>query len=236
MRFFATRSADCRLPIVAQTLSAHEYLEAIYEMAEEGLPTRQARVAEWLDVTPASVSEAVKRLARRGLVETGEDRRLRFTDEGERQARALVRRHRLAERFLVEVVGLPWHLAHEEATNWGRVISDRVEERLVELLDDPATCVHGNPIPGSSHPVDQSALRPLHETATGTRARLERLTEDLELDLDVMRFFEESGLMPDAEIRVLAVAPDGTMTLEVGGEKVGLGSHLADNLWVRALD
>jgi len=136
----------------------------------------------------------------------------------------------------VEVVGLPWHLAHEEATNWGRVISDRVEERLVELLDDPATCVHGNPIPGSSHPVDQSALRPLHETATGTRARLERLTEDLELDLDVMRFFEESGLMPDAEIRVLAVAPDGTMTLEVGGEKVGLGSHLADNLWVRALD
>lgn len=216
-------------------LSAHEYLEAIYEMAEEGIPTKQARLAEWLDVTPASVSEAVKRLTRRGLVETGEGRRLRFTEEGERAARALVRRHRLAERFLVEVIGLPWHLAHAEATEWGRVISERVEERIVTMLDDPATCVHGNPIPGSSHTVDHGELRPLHEVDPGLRVRLERLTEDLELDLDVMRFFEDSGLMPGAEIAVVATAPDGTMTLEVRGEKVGLGAHLADNLWVREL-
>ena len=202
-------------------------------MAEEGLPTQQARIAEWLDVTPASVSEAVKRLTKRGLVETGEGRRLRFTPEGEEVARALVRRHRLAERFLVEVIGLPWHLAHEEATEWGRVISERVEERVVQMLDDPGTCVHGNPIPGSSHAVDQSDLRPLHEVPPGERVRLERLTEDLELDLDVMRFFEDGGLMPGAEIDVLAIAPDGTMTLEVRGEKVGLGAHLADNLWVR---
>jgi DtxR family Mn-dependent transcriptional regulator len=131
------------------------------------------------------------------------------------------------------VIGLPWHLAHEEATEWGRVVSERVEERIVEMLDDPGTCVHGNPIPGSSHAVDQSDLRPLHQVPPGERVRLERLTEDLELDLDVMRFFEDGGLMPGAEIDVLAVAPDGTMTLEVRGEKVGLGAHLADNLWVR---
>jgi len=166
-------------------------------------------------------------------VETGGDRRLRFTAEGKRVAEALVRRHRLAERFLVEVIGLPWHLSHEEATAWGPAISERVEGRLVEMLRDPATCVHGNPIPGSGRPVDQSGLRPLHELGPGTRATLERLTEDLELELDVMRYFEESGLMPGAGIRVLSVAPDGTMTLEVAGEKVGLGSHLADNLWVR---
>ena len=211
----------------------HEYLEALYEMDEEGIPTQQARLAEWLDVSPASVSEAVKRLAQRDLVETGHDRRIRFTGQGERLARALVRRHRLAERFLVEVVGLPWHLAHEEATEWGRVISDRVEERLVEILNDPPTCVHGNPIPGSSHPVDQSDLRPLDRIEAGGRVRLERLTEDLELNLDVMRFFERSGLMPGADIAVLSVAPDGTMTLEISGEKIGLGAHLADNLWVR---
>src|SRR5688572_5686471 len=107
-------------------------------MAEEGIPTQQARLAEWLDVTPASVSEAVKRLARRGLVETGADRRLRFTAEGTRVAEALVRRHRLAERFLVEVIGLPWHLAHQEATTWGPAISERVEPRLIETLRDPA--------------------------------------------------------------------------------------------------
>ena len=211
----------------------HEYLEALYEMDEEGIPTQQARLAEWLDVSPASVSEAVKRLGQRDLVKTGDDRRIRFTGGGERLARALVRRHRLAERFLVEVVGLPWHLAHEEATEWGRVISDRVEERLVDILGDPPTCVHGNPIPGTAHPVDQSDLKPLDRVEPGGRVRLERLTEDLELDLDVMRFFERSGLMPGADITVLSMAPDGTMTLEVGGEKVGLGAHLADNLWVR---
>jgi DtxR family transcriptional regulator, Mn-dependent transcriptional regulator len=112
-------------------------------------------------------------------------------------------------------------------------VSDRVEERMVELLDDPGTCVHGNPIPGSSHAVDQRDLTPLHEVPPGEAVVLERLTEDLELDLDVMRFFEDGGLMPGASIRVLAMAPDGTMTLEVAGEKVGLGAHLADNLWVR---
>ena len=220
---------------MSTALSAHEYLEALYEMAEEGLPTQQARLAEWLDVTPASVSEAVKRLSRRGLVEVGERRRLLFTPDGERLAETLVRRHRLAERFLVEIVGLSWHLAHEEATEWGRVISDRVEQRMVELLGDPATCVHGNPIPGSGRRVDHSDLIPLHEVAPGNTVQLERLTEDLELDLDVMRFFEDAGLMPGAAIGVLAVAPDGTMTLEVSGEKVGLGAHLADNLWVRPL-
>ncbi len=218
---------------MASPLSAHEYLEALYEMAEEGIPTQQARLAEWLDVTPASVSEAIKRLSKRGLVETGEGRRLRFTREGKREAETLVRRHRLAERFLVEVVGLPWHLAHEEATDWGRIVSDRVEERMVSILGDPGTCVHGNPIPGSRNLVDQRDLRPLHEVTPGEEVRLERLTEDLELDLDVMRFFEDGGLMPGASIRVLAVAPDGTMTLEVAGEKVGLGAHLSDNLWVR---
>jgi DtxR family transcriptional regulator, Mn-dependent transcriptional regulator len=215
-------------------LTAQDYLEAIYEMDEEGIATQQARVAEWLGVTAASVSEAVKRLTAKGLVEVGDERRLRFTRAGRRAARTLVRRHRLAERFLVEVIGLRWHLAHEEATNWGHVISEDVEERLVEILGDPGSCVHGNPIPGSKNEARVDDLRPLHDVDAGDRVRLERLTEDLELDLSVMRYFEESGLMPGAEITVLGTAPDGTMTLEVAGEKVGLGGHLADNLWVRA--
>jgi DtxR family transcriptional regulator, Mn-dependent transcriptional regulator len=215
-------------------LTAQDYLEAIYEMDEEGIATQQARVAEWLGVTAASVSEAVKRLTAKGLVEVGDERRLRFTRAGRRAARTLVRRHRLAERFLVEVIGLRWHLAHEEATNWGHVISEEVEERLVEILGDPGSCVHGNPIPGSKNEARVDDLRPLHDVDAGDRVRLERLTEDLELDLSVMRYFEESGLMPGAEITVLGTAPDGTMTLEVAGEKVGLGGHLADNLWVRA--
>jgi DtxR family Mn-dependent transcriptional regulator len=114
------------------------------------------------------------------------------------------------------------------------VISDTVEERIVALLDDPGTCVHGNPIPGSRNAPDQRALRPLNTMVPGNRVRLERLTEDLELDLSIMKFFEQSGLMPGADIEVLAVAPDGTMTVEVRGERVGVGSHLTDNLWVQA--
>lgn len=217
------------------TSHQEDYLEAIFEMAEEGIPTQQAKIAQWLDVSAASVSEAVKRLAQRGLISTGTDRRLELTSEGQALAEVLVRRHRLAERFLVEVVGLPWYRAHEEATAWGRTISEQVEERFIEILDDPATCVHGNPIPGSKHAVDHADLRPLQEVEPGARVRLERLTEDLELDLEVMRFLEESGLMPGAAITLLAAGPDGTLTLEVGGEKVALGPELADNLWTRAV-
>lgn len=215
------------------TASTHqEYLEALYEMREEGIPTQQARLAEWLGVTPSSVSEAIKRLRAHGLIEEGTQRHLEFTDAGHAAAVTLVRRHRLAERFLVEVVGLPWHLAHEEATEWGHVISEQVEQRFVAVLGDPPTCVHGNLIPGSANAPGDRHLVPLEQVEPGSSVRLERLTEDLELDLDVMRFFEDNGLMPGAEIRVLAAAPDGTLTLEVAGEKVGLGAHLADNLWV----
>jgi DtxR family Mn-dependent transcriptional regulator len=211
---------------------SQDYLAAVYEMAEEGIPTVQAAVARWMGVTPASVSEAVKRLRRDGLI-TLRGRELRFTRAGEAAATSIVRRHRLAERFLINVVGLPWHKAHEEAEAWEKVISDDVEERIVSLLDDPGTCPHGNPIPGSKHAVDHSKLEPLKARRPGDRVVLERLTEDLELDLGVMRYFEDNGLMPGADIMVADVAPDGTQTLEVAGRRVGLGAELTDNLWVR---
>jgi DtxR family Mn-dependent transcriptional regulator len=213
-------------------LSAQDYLAAIYEMAEEDIPTVQAGIARWVGVSPASVSEAVKRLRRDGLVRN-EGRELVFTARGKTAARRLVRRHRLAERFLIDVIGLPWHRAHEEAGAWERAISDEVEDRIAATLDDPATCPHGNPIPGSKHTVDLSGLRPLNAFGPGERVVLERLTEDLELDLGVMRYFEETGLMPGAAIEVSSVAPDGTMTLDVRGRRAGLGAELTDNLWVR---
>jgi DtxR family transcriptional regulator, iron-dependent repressor len=214
-------------------LSARDYVAAIYEMAEENIPTLQANVARWTGVSPASVSEATQRLRRDGLIErTG--RELTFTTAGRKLAEKLVRRHRLAERFLIEVIGLPWHLAHEEAGDWERAISDLVEGRIVDILHDPATCPHGNPIPGSRRRVDHSGLKPLKAFGPGDRVVLERLTEDLELHLDVMRYFEENGLMPGASIVVSKVAPDGTMTVRVDGKQAGLGAELTDNLWVRA--
>lgn len=212
---------------------AGEYLEALFEMAEEDIPPIQARLAEWTGVSRATVSESVKRLVADGLLKV-DGRTLRFTATGDRLARERVRRHRLAEHFLIRIIGLPWHKAHEQAQAWERVISAEVAERMTELLDDPATCPHGNPIPGSRHAVDHTRLVPLKDVATGGRVVLRRLTEDLELQLDVMRFFEDSGLMPGAKIRVRSVGPDGTMALEVGGSAVALGAHLSDNLWVES--
>jgi DtxR family transcriptional regulator, Mn-dependent transcriptional regulator len=212
--------------------ASQDYLAAIFEMAEEGIPTVQAGIARWMGISPASVSEAVKRLRQDGLVE-GRGRELALTSRGRYLAEKVVRRHRLAERFLIDILGLAWHKAHEEAQAWEHAISDDVESRIVAILRDPATCPHGNPIPGAEHPVDHSGLQPLKAHPPGARVVLERLTEDLELDLGVMRYFEEHGLMPGAEIEVVGVAPDGTMTLQVQEGRMGLGAELTDNLWVR---
>jgi DtxR family transcriptional regulator, Mn-dependent transcriptional regulator len=208
-----------------------DYLEALYELEEEGFPPVQAEIARWMGVSRASVSEHVKRLTSDGLL-AADGRTLRFTDAGRDMAISLVRRHRLAEHLLIDMIGLPWHEAHHEAERWERVISAEVESRLVEILGDPGACPHGNPIPGSSHEVDVSSLVALTDVEPGTDATLRRLTEDLELELDVMRFLEGSGLMPGAAVRVEGVGPDGTMSLRVAGERVALGAHLADNLWV----
>ena len=211
------------------------YLEALYELDEEGFPPVQAEVARWMGVSRASVSEHVKRLVADGLLtQTGRD--LGFTDAGHRAAVTLVRRHRLAEHLLIDVIGLPWHQAHQEAERWEPVISAAVEERLVDILGDPGACPHGNPIPGSANEVDVDELVALKDVAPGSTVVLRRLTEDLELELDVMRFLEESRLMPGAKIRVVALSPDGTMSLEADGAPSALGAHLADNVWVEATE
>lgn len=210
-----------------------DYLEALYEIEEEGFPMVQAEISRWMGVSRPSVSEHVKRLIGDGLL-TADGRTLAFTDDGRRVAIALVRRHRLAEHLLIDVIGLPWHQAHQEAEVWERVISAQVEERLVEILGDPGACPHGNPIPGSSHEVDVTSLVALKDVESGTTVTLRRLTEDLELELAVMRFLEESGLMPGASVAVDGVGPDGSMSLTVQARSVALGAELADNLWVEA--
>lgn len=208
-----------------------DYLEALYEILEERLPPVQAELARWMGASRASVSEHVKRLVTDGLV-TVDGRTLGFTKEGRAAAITLVRRHRLAEHLLIDIIGIPWHLAHEEAERWERVISDPIERRLVELLGDPGACPHGNPIPGSANEIDPTGLRQLTGLASGDRAVLRRLTEDLELELPVMKFLEESGLMPGATLRVDGVGPDGSMSVAVARRTVALGANLADNLWV----
>ena len=209
---------------------AQEYLEAIFEMEEEGGRIPQARIAKRLGVSAPAVSEQVRRLVRAGLVSV-EDRDISLTEHGREVATPLVRRHRLAERLLVDILEIPWHRAHEEAHAWEHVISPEVEERILTKTG-ATTCPHGNPIPGLQPPYDRSRLVTLGELKVGEWGMLSLLTEDVELVTDVLAYFEEKHLMPGASIEVTGIGPDGTLTLKVDGIGASLGPDLADNLWV----
>ena len=205
-----------------------EYLEAIYELEEEGIQVIQARLAEHLGHSPPSVSEMVRRLRAEGWVERG--RALRLTAKGRQRAVSVVRKHRLAERLLTDVIGLAWHKTHMEACRWEHVISDEVEERLVALLGNPPTCPHGNPIPGAGPERDD--LSALAESQPGDQVTLERVTEQVEVDLDALIYLDDHGFIPGAAAEVRSRAPDGTLTLDLAEGSIALGPALASQLYV----
>ncbi len=161
--------------------TTEEYLEAILEIEEEGTVPIRARLVERLGLSAPAVSETVNRLVDHGYAELLDDRSLRLTDKGRAVATSIVRRHRLAERLLVDVIGLEWEKVHKEADRWEHAISAEVEEKLVLLLGDPATCPHGNPIPGSRHTVEGPASVPLTQIAPGPVV-VRRISEKVEID------------------------------------------------------
>src|SRR5918994_1939646 len=150
-----------------------EYCEAVFELAEDDVDVIQARIAERLGVSRPAVSEMIKRMEQEGLVDV--DRQILLTHRGRALAEQVVRRHRLAERLLTDVLGLSWADAHKEAGKWEHVISDPVERAINRLLDNPTTCPHGNPIPGSSYAPPQ-AVR-LASRAVGARLPGPRIPE-----------------------------------------------------------
>lgn len=208
-----------------------DYLEAIYELIEEGVRVQQIRIADRLGVSRATVSEQVSKLTRAGLVAV-DQREITLTAAGHAEAEDAVRKHRMAERFLIDVLKLPWHKAHEEATALQAGMSDEIVRHMQTLLAGPGTCPHGNPIPGTGAKIADD-LQTLNSFGPGAMVVLERLTEDVELNSEAMLYFEQSGLMPGGIIEVVDVSPDGTMSLLVGEARSSLGSTLTDNLWVR---
>jgi DtxR family Mn-dependent transcriptional regulator len=165
------------------TATYREYVGAIYELGEEGLPVIQARIAGWLGVSRASVSEMIRKMESDGLVTTGPE--IALTSNGRHLAEVVVRRHRLAERFLTEVLGLPWVKVHAEAEVWELAISDDVEAAMLAKLGQPTTCPHGNPIPGAGY--RQPDLRQMSELSRQP-LYLHRVSEELELDNEIMGF------------------------------------------------
>jgi DtxR family Mn-dependent transcriptional regulator len=210
-----------------------EYLEAIHELGEEGMVVIQARLAERLDHSAPAVSEMIKRLRDEGYIEM-RGRSLLLTAQGRSRAESVVRKHRLAERLLTDIIGLPWEKAHLEAGRWEHVISDEVEARLIEILGHPTTCPHGNPIPGSGG--REQTLTTLADSRRGDHVRLERVTEQVEIDLDSLAYLSAHGFVPGTEATVSSRAPDGTLILDMdrGARSIALGPALAQQLFVTA--
>ena len=208
-----------------------EYVEAIFELQEEGIEPIQARIGEWLGVSRPSVSEMVHRMETEGLVAV--DRAITLTAEGRHLAEVVVRRHRLAERFLSEVLGLPWVKVHHEAETWEHMISADVEEAMWRVLGDPKTCPHGNPIPGAGYKPPR--MLAISAMGIGDTGKLERISEELELDDQTMDFLDQAGLRPGAEVHLAGRSPHGASTVQVvGRDPVGLDDFVAQRVFVAA--
>ena len=210
-----------------------EYLESIVNMIAEGKSVLAARLAERLGLTPATVSATIQRMARDGLIKTNQDKEIALTEKGSRMALTVLRRHRLAERLLFDVLGIEWHELHEEACLLEHAISARVEERLNQVLKNPACCPHGNPIPGGDTLPPSKGI-PLSSVQQGTRVAVERITEEATRDSRLMEYLHSVGVVPGAIFEVKQAYPyAGTLVIDFGGREVTIGLNAADTVWVR---
>jgi DtxR family Mn-dependent transcriptional regulator len=205
-----------------------EYCECIFELREDDVEVIQARIAERLQVSRPAVSEMMKRMEAEGLITSGDG--IHLTEAGRELAEQVVRRHRLAERFLTDVLKLSWAEAHHEAGKWEHVISESVEKAMIDLLGDPTTCPHGNPIPGSDYEAPDAA--PLAAVGVGARFTVRRITEELEFAPGLLEFLEQSAIQPGNAGTVTASSPDGTMTIEIDGRHIGVGAFASERILV----
>ncbi len=212
------------------TSTIESYLEAVFELEEIGERVTQARLARWFGVSPPATSEVVHRIAKLRLIDFDSDRTILLTDEGRTRAAEMAGRHRLIERYLVDVLEVPWHLADEEVRKMEPGVSDTVLERMRASLGDVQRCPHGNPIPGTPASRQQLDLTPLDECPLGVRVTVDRIREDLELDLDMLRYLEEHELLPGAEVTVSDRDPEGAVTVERDGDVVAVGPALASHV------
>ncbi len=206
-----------------------EYCEAIWELAEDDIAVIQARIADRLDVSRPAVSEMMRKLEAEGLVSTN-GTKIALTTGGQRLAERTVRRHRLAERFLTDILDLSWADAHQEAGKWEHVISDKVEDAIDRLLGSPTTCPHGNPIPGSNY--DQPSTVPLAALDVGNGFVVSRIPEELEFTPGLLEFLEDASLVPGSRGQVTASSPDGTTTVEIDGQTIGIGAFASERILV----
>lgn len=206
------------------------YLRTVWELLEEGVTPLRARLVERLGVSAPAVSETVGRLEEEGLLRLTDRRHIELTEAGRHLAASVMRKHRLVERLLTDVIGLEWEEVHNEACRWEHVISDRVEERLVALLGAPSTSPFGNPIPAGDTAQQWAGVEPAGTLADdGADGVLARISEHLQVDVERMRLLAEAGLHPGAQVSARRDGDD--VILDVEGQSLTVSSDTAAHLF-----
>ncbi len=216
------------------------YLRTIYDLEEEGVIPLRARIAERLEQSGPTVSQTVARMERDGLLLVAGDRHLELTEKGRELAVAVMRKHRLAERLLVDVIGLDWDQVHAEACRWEHVMSEEVERRLVQVLDNPTTSPYGNPIPGLAQlgltrpDSEAETLIRLTEVPAGqpTAVVVRRLAEHVQSDPEIIALLRAAGVVPDARVTV-ETHPDSVTITVPGHDGVDLPAEMAHAVQVK---
>ena len=208
-----------------------EYCECIFELHEDNLDVIQARVADRLSVSRPSVSEMIKRMEAEGLIRL-RGTKIVLTDEGNVLATKVVRRHRIAERFLTDILGLSWATAHHEAGKWEHVLSAEVEAAMNRVLNNPTTCPHGNSIPGSAH--RDVHMTSLADIQIGLPYTVGRITEELEHTTGVLEFLESVNLVVGTTATVTARSEDGNITVRINDDEVTIDSFIGNRVLVNA--
>lgn len=212
-----------------------DYLQSIYSLETEGEKIISARLARWMRVTPPTAWATVQRMHRDGMVAIDEKKTIHLTEKGRMLAESVARRHRLSERFLNDILGLGWAEAHEEAHHFEHGMTPVIEARIVQLMGNPTTCPHGSPIPGTGAILDPT-LRPLDTFETGDRFKVRFISEELEMDLDLLHYLEKHNLKPGQEVTVQdKLKSAGLLVLNNGEEDVSLGLQVASRIRGEAL-
>jgi DtxR family Mn-dependent transcriptional regulator len=214
--------------------SNEEYLEAIYRLDREGPGVSNSAIASELGVAPASVSGMLKKLVTEGYIDHEARGGAKLTKKGLETAVRVVRRNRLAEVFLTEILGLPWDQVYEEACRLEHAISARVEERLVAILGDPKFCPHGHPIPSADLSDPEYVGIPVAQLEIGSRAKLHSVTEQMS---EMLRYLSDIGLERGTIMTVVEKAPlGGPITIEYDGRRQAISLELAKQLTVVDVD
>lgn len=222
--------------------TVEEYLETIYNMTMEDETVIGARLAERFNVSPPTVTEMLKRLVKQGYIEMNNKRHVTLTEAGIQAAEGVLRRHRLTERFLVDMLGMQWHEVHEEACRLEHFISGAVEARVIASLNHPTTCPHGNPIPGMvpnarNYLKDHHAVR-LSTIPAGDTAKIFCISEVVEDEEALIFYLHQKGLTPGTHLLVLAQqsssAEDSSesVKLQVEGHEVCIDMASSAKIWV----